>query len=205
MRQQWHSPTELSPCLWPFQLTWRSYSQLYSPYCSALFSSASVSMRQQWHSPTEQSPCLWPFQLTLRSYSLLYSPYCSALPSSASVSMRQQWHFPTEQSPYLWHQLKPHIPCTISLAPPTIINHKLCEVNYQFLHLLHMLKTCILATKICKIFLASRIVLRVRQLNSKGVDKWKSHFWYRHLWSFFVMVYSSLPVLIGMELMFNFL
>ena len=58
--------------------------------------------------------------------------------------------------------------CTISLAPPTLINHKLAEVNYFFFILLDMLTTCILATLICKIFLASRMVLRERQQNSKG-------------------------------------
>ena len=57
---------------------------------------------------------------------------------------------------------------TISLAPPTLINNKLCEINYYFLYLLQMLKACILATKTCKMFLASRIVLRVSQQNSKG-------------------------------------
>ena len=46
-----------------------------------------------------------------------------------------------------------YILCTISLAPPTLINDKLCEVNYKLLHHLRMLKTCILATSICKIFL----------------------------------------------------
>ena len=39
-----------------------------------------------------------------------------------------------------------------------------------------MLKTCILATYICKILLASRIVLRVRQLSSKGKSTNENHF-----------------------------
>ena len=61
-----------------------------------------------------------------------------------------------------------NILCTRSLAPPTSIFHKMRKINYTFLHLLHMLKTCILASQSCKIFLSSHIVLRVRQLNSKG-------------------------------------
>ena len=63
------------------------------------------------------------------------------------------------------------IMCIISLAPPTLINHKICEVKYQFMHHLHMLKTCIFAAKICKILCASCIVLRIRQLNSKGGER----------------------------------
>ena len=37
------------------------------------------------------------------------------------------------------------------------------------------------------------------------VDQWKSHFWYRRLWSFCAMMYSTLPFLIDIELIFNFL
>ena len=42
----------------------------------------------------------------------------------------------------------------------------LCQVYHQFLDLSNMLKTCILATEICKIFLTSLIVLRERQRSS---------------------------------------
>ena len=59
--------------------------------------------------------------------------------------------------------------CIISLAPLNLIYHKMCEVNYLVLHLLHMLKTCIWLLKSAKIFLASRIVLRVRQLYLSNV------------------------------------
>ena len=38
------------------------------------------------------------------------------------------------------------------------------EDTYYFTHLLHMPKTSILATKVCKILLASRIALRLKQL-----------------------------------------
>ena len=65
-------------------------------------------------------------------------------------------------------------------------------------HAFWLLKTLL------KIFLASRIVLRERQLNSKGVDKWKSHFWYLYLCSFCVMMYSRLAILLHMKLIFNF-
>ena len=45
--------------------------------------------------------------------------------------------------------------CTISLAPPSVINHKNDEVS------LHILEICILATEICNMLIASRFVLRV--------------------------------------------